>query len=942
VSASSHRRAVAPFLLAVGIALVAAACGDDGGAPVACPAPGEAASEACLRAELGVPAEVTRVLILSQSSHLDWDWLRTFDVYYAQQVEKIFTDALDLQLRFHGAERHYYYSIAEMGYLQRFVAQRPDRLAALHAVGNDLRIVGGGITSPDNLLPNGEALLRDYLVGKTWVDAALGLPLRQAWIPDDFGHDAQLPIALAAMGLEAVGFARVPGVDTNHTYGSDPPRPGSLATDLLADGIDFIWQAADGSEVFAHWMPEGYCQGESIDRAVGAIPPDVQTDDPELASAIVRLRAHLAVNGPASPTPYVFVPIGCDFAPPKPRLLDYARAWNQSEYPRSGVWAVAATFDHYAQLVGHHRDALRRRPFDPTPYWTGFYASRPALKTLHEAATRTLLGAEVFAALVDGLDRGDPLTWADGVAGRAAELHAAWETLVPSNHHDYVTGTAPDQTYRDEQVPRLGAALVRAEAARAAALDRLAEAIGAAPAPGEQPVAVFNQLGFARGGLVELDTEVGDAIASVRVAGGGHGPVQRSAEGGVLFAAAAPSFGFDTVYLSGAAPDAAEDDRAEIAAAPDGSALELGNGLLRATLTRAAGWGLTSLVDRAGERELLAAGQIGNALKVYSDQGGLYRFGDEMEGCALTPREDGLPESPLAPEILERGPLRVRVRVQQLFGGQAYEMEYALVRGEPFLRVLARGAAPAGTSVMLEVPLADPVDALVHGTPTHWDRKTLSRARWGVSVEATHDFVVPYGGAAPRLGILHAGVPAWAATPAGVLRGVLWRNARVERCDFYGALGTDAGVHALAYALRVPAGIEPPERGAQLRESLALHAPLLARPVGGRGPWPSRWSLASVAPAPAILTVAKEATAAPEDLVLRLYQPTNAPLPVVVRTAAARRAPVGRVLRLQANTALETPLDAAAAGALHLRGAPERFDLVARGALTTVRITAGQ
>ena len=28
-----------------------------------------------------------------------------------------------------------------------------------------LRIAGGGITSPDNLIPHGEAFLRDYLVG---------------------------------------------------------------------------------------------------------------------------------------------------------------------------------------------------------------------------------------------------------------------------------------------------------------------------------------------------------------------------------------------------------------------------------------------------------------------------------------------------------------------------------------------------------------------------------------------------------------------------------------------------------------------------------------------------------------------------------------------------------------------------------------------------------
>src|SRR5690348_7521495 len=48
-----------------------------------CPAPGNAvASEACVRQELGIPPDAQRVAIVSQSSHLDWDWRYTFDEYF--------------------------------------------------------------------------------------------------------------------------------------------------------------------------------------------------------------------------------------------------------------------------------------------------------------------------------------------------------------------------------------------------------------------------------------------------------------------------------------------------------------------------------------------------------------------------------------------------------------------------------------------------------------------------------------------------------------------------------------------------------------------------------------------------------------------------------------------------------------------------------------------
>jgi alpha-mannosidase len=924
-----------PLLVAASFACALCACGGGGQASAGCPAPGTVrASEACVRAELGIPPQADRVLILSQSSHLDWDWMCTFEDYYERQVQNIFPAAVSLMAQWHTAPAHYYYSIAEVGYLQRFVDQDPQRLADLRALGADLRIVGGGITSPDNLLPHGESFIRDYLVGKTWVDATLGLPLRAAWIPDDFGHDAQLPVTLAAMGFDAVAFARVPGVDTSKSFGgTNPPRPGSLAEELLGSSLDFVWEAADGSRVLAHWMPQSYCQGDEIDQPVGSAP-----SGGELADAMQHMEDYLAVNGPASPTPYVFVPIGCDFAAPKPHLLDYVSAWNTTEYPRTGVWAVAASFDHYAQLVGSYRNALPVRHFDPTPYWTGFYASRPLLKTMHYAATRALLAAEVFGALTDGIGRSDARMWSEQVAARTQALHQIWAVLVPSNHHDFVTGTSPDLVYQGEQAPRLSDALTQAEAQRDQALDELAAAIAAPDRDGEQAVAVFNALGFGRTGLVELTAASVDPSSVVRTDTADGGAVQRSAEGGLLFAAAAPSFGYATAYLRPGSPAAAaSDEGASISVAPDGSSVVLENGALRAEISLASGWGLTSVVDKASAAELIAPGAAGNVFVIYDDRGGLYRFGNEMNGCTLVPHtadtRQGLPA-----EIIEAGPLRVRVRAPLLLASEPFEIVYTLVAGEPFLRMHATGAAPPTSSVMVHFPLVGPLDALVHGTPYHWDRKTLERAPWGVSFEATHDFVIPEFAGTPRAAIYHAGVPAWAAQGDGLIVGALWRNTRVEQCDFYGGIGTDADAHAVDYALRVPTGIAAPESGQALREALSFATPLFARPVGSGGSLPPKQSLASATPSTAIMTAAKSATASPQVLVLRVYQPSNAPLPVEVTTAARSRVPPGTGLAVRPVTALEVPLAPAQSGALDLQGTSDSFRFLAGHALTTVSI----
>jgi len=505
--------------------------------PAPCPAPGtRSASEACLRAELGIPQDAKRVVIVSQSSHLDWDWRHTFDEYFQGPltdpflfirpgtVDTILSDALGLMSASHASGAHYYYSVAEMGYLQRFVEAHPDRLDSLRAVGQDLRIVGGGITSPDSLLPPGEAFIRDYLVGKTWVDAMLGLAIRQAWVPDDFGHDPQLPIVLEAMGFEGVGFGRVPGVArATQSLGFTPPDPGSIAAALLRHGSDFVWRAADGSAVVAHWMPGGYCQG---DFNLGGTPGHESLD------GLARL---IATDGNASRTPYVFIPIGCDFSRPRADLLELVAAWNAGGYARTGVWAVAATFDHYVQLLAAHRATLPVRRFDPTPYWTGFYATRPLLKTMHLRATHALLAAETFSALADGAERRDADAWRARVQARTAAIHAGWAALVPGNHHDFITGTALDSVYEDEQLPRLAEALVTGEAERTRALDEIVSAVRPRARDEAGTVVVFNPLGFARRGLVEAP----------------GGPTRRldeqaSAAGGRIFLARVPSLGYAT------------------------------------------------------------------------------------------------------------------------------------------------------------------------------------------------------------------------------------------------------------------------------------------------------------------------------------------------------------------------------------------------------------
>ena len=516
--------------------------------------------------------------------------------------------------------------------------------------------------------------------------------------------------------------------------------------------------------------------------------------------------------------------------------------------------------------------------------------------------------------------------WHAQVSARTAEIHAGWTTLVPGNHHDFITGTALDPVYEAEQLPRLATALAQGETARTRAAAEIAAAIRSRPSDAATTVVAFNPLGFARRGLVEVP----DAPTASRRADD-----QRSAEGGRLFLARLPSLGYATEDRARTALAAA--DRVSLEVSSDGTSAVLENAALRATIRQDAGWGIVSLIDKRSRQELIPPGAVGNAFVPYADDGGLYRFGDEMPGCNLQPQPGVVLGA--AGTAVEHGPLRARFVADTTVDGRPFQKEYQLVAGDPFLRMISTGSAAAGTSVMVQFPVTGPIDRLLHGTPYHWDRKQPERAGH-LTFEATHDFLVPQFHGKARLAIFHAGVPAWAVLSEGLVVGALWRNAQQERCEFYGAAGSDAHTVTVSYAVRIPTGIRSPRSGTQLREALAFETPAFAATGRPAGHLPRSFSLASVAPPQAIITAAKEGTEDPDALVLRVYQPSNAPLHVHVRTRARLHFPPHHRLALHGITALETPLSDEDNRGLRLHGGVGRFSFVAWRAITTIAVRA--
>jgi hypothetical protein len=430
-----------------------------------------------LRRRLGIPEDAAKVLIFGESSHWDPNWLLTSEGYYNLRIERI----LDAAIAALEAEPRRVFSIECLFFLRLYWDRRPDRRQQLRQLitSGRLRLTGTGITTPDTVLPSTEAILRDFLLGYRWLqDNGLYQEPRMAYFPDSFGHSPLLPAILRSLGLSRAAVTRIDGMyfmGSDYRSADDFPLPGSTAQLLLQQhgSVDFVWQAPDGSEVLSHWNAFTYFQGDmlahlGIIRWMGLSFGLPWRTERHVAR---RIEGFVDQLQPISRTPYLFCPMGCDFNGPVDGLWQLLDRYNRTRYQETGVWAINAGLDDYLDLVECHQPDLPVLQVDPNPYWMGFYASRPALKRRCNSLASKLGEAETLAIDLEGGN------------GFDAQMARAWDLVALSNHHDFITGTAPERVWRSEQHPWLQEAEGLADSLLARVRPDVAVAASADPPP---------------------------------------------------------------------------------------------------------------------------------------------------------------------------------------------------------------------------------------------------------------------------------------------------------------------------------------------------------------------------------------------------------------------------------------------------------------------------
>jgi len=335
-------------------------------------------------------------------THWDREWYLPRAAFHARLVAMF--DVLLERLQADGGFRSFLLD-GQTILVEDYLRARPERDSEIKALVKTGRLqVGPWYVLADELIPSGESLIRNLLLGAADAER-LGGRLDVLYSPDAFGHPAVVPSLAREFGIKYGvlwrGLGGDPGQDRDFYRWS-----GSNAHDLL------LW----------HLPPQGYEIGAALPGG-GARLPDIWT---EVRAALVQRAAgkHIPVF------------IGADHHAPHPALARLRDVLAELE-PASAF--RVSRLDEFFQAA----ESTPAQPIAGELRWSygytwtlqGVHGTRAPFKRRHGVAELRL---ERIAEPLVALAR-----YAGGIDTRAL-LETGWRALIHTQFHDTIAGTTAD------------------------------------------------------------------------------------------------------------------------------------------------------------------------------------------------------------------------------------------------------------------------------------------------------------------------------------------------------------------------------------------------------------------------------------------------------------------------------------------------------------------
>jgi mannosylglycerate hydrolase len=381
----------------------------------------------------------------------------------------------------------YYMLDGQMSVLDDYLEVRPQRKAELQALTRSGRVqVGPWFVLADEFLVSPESLIRNLMLGQQ-IGEDYGGVMKIGYVPDGFGHIAQLPQIFRGFGIDNAFFWRGMGAEGDQL------------------GTEFEWSAPDGSSVTAILMPWGYHTASNIGYGVHWGDFSQMQFDMNLAQE--KLDKFIAKLTPMTHTDTVLLMNGIDHQEAQAQIPEILALANQ----RGSFHIEQTTLKKHLESVRAYANeqGISLPGFQGEFRWgryseilQGVHATRLHLKqrnhqvqTLLERVTEPLIALAALA----GADQREQQAGTDDL------LWTAWRWLLLNHPHDDMYGCGIDavheeMAYRFSQAEQLGNFLSRDNLR---ALARHVDFSG----QGGIPVIFVNPLNWTRDEMVEVDID---------------------------------------------------------------------------------------------------------------------------------------------------------------------------------------------------------------------------------------------------------------------------------------------------------------------------------------------------------------------------------------------------------------------------------------------------
>ncbi|MCK4368386.1 MAG: hypothetical protein KAV68_01765 [Dehalococcoidales bacterium] len=260
-------------------------------------------------------------------------------------------------------------------------------------------IVDGQYLMPDAMLPTGEVLVRDILVGKRYCKQKFGIEVPVAWAADSFGMNAQLPQIYKKAGYKWLAFRRGARAEITES--------------------EFLWKGLDGTTILTHWFPLGYRAGLDIDK---------------WEESFAELNKYAS-------TPNILMPCGSGSMPPQPETIPAVKKWNRTHPDIQMKIATPKEFFQALESSSKRFEVIEGELYDDelVAVFPQVCSSRTWIVQGTRECEGLLITAETFATIA----------WLLGAEYPTDEFREAWGKALFLAFHDVITGCGVDEIYEE-------------------------------------------------------------------------------------------------------------------------------------------------------------------------------------------------------------------------------------------------------------------------------------------------------------------------------------------------------------------------------------------------------------------------------------------------------------------------------------------------------------